>query len=64
MDTTDMQGRTALHMAADAGLVGIVDALVKSGANVSIRDAQVKAYFTHRMSAIGNPDVLAQRSGC
>ena len=37
-----MQGRTALHMAADAGLGGVVDALVKAGCNVSLKDAQVR----------------------
>ena len=41
-----VQGRTALHMAADAGLIGIVDVLVKGGAKVSLKDAQASLACT------------------
>lgn len=46
MSSIRVQGRTALHMAADAGLIGVVDALIKGGAKVSLRDAQASLACT------------------
>ncbi len=56
-DARDRQRRSALHEAAAAGHVGIIDALLAAGANLEARDAQGRTPLLEAAAA-GRPAVV------
>ena len=65
VDTTDPQGRTALHHAAMGGQKEVIEALITAGADVNVQDADGKTplQLAHEAGYDAAAEVIALRGG-